>query len=192
MLNVLAELVGNKLLISFFHAERIIHNIVATIDNLPRRHAPMIVLPVKQVPGRFIASGTGSSLTIGSKNAERYTSYVKIIEAIDAKKLVEIYVRLYPLFQQSYEELGYPKKYFNDRLIETLDNLLDTPVINEPIRLIQPQVYYLFANTDLEERSIGQRILMRTGSKNGAEIKAKLRKIKQELLLHMHEKKVEM
>ncbi|HEU0219650.1 MAG TPA: DUF3014 domain-containing protein, partial [Gallionella sp.] len=123
-------------------------------------------------------------------NAARYTPYVKIAAAIDAKKLAELYVRLYPLFQQAYEELGYPKKYFNDRLIVVLDDLLAAPDIKEPIRLIRPNVFYLFADSDLEGRSIGQRILMRTGGKNEAIIKAKLREIKQELLLHMREKKV--
>ncbi len=191
MLDALVGLVGNKSLIKLFHTERIIHNIVATIDNLPRMRAPMSVMPVERAPGMFVTAGMESDLTVSPKNAARYTPYVRIAEAIDARKLVEVYVRLYPLFQQAYEELGYPKKYFNDRLIETLDNLLDTPAIKEPIKLVQPHVLYLFADSDLEERSIGQRILMRTGSQNEAIIKAKLREIKQELMLHMHEKKVE-
>lgn len=191
MLDILAELVGNKSLMKFFHAERIIHNFVATIDNLPGRQAPMSVMPVERAPGKFVAIGKESNLTIDPKNAARYTPYVRIAEAIDAKKLVEVYVRLYPLFQQAYEELGYPTKYFNDRLIETLDNLLETPVIKEPIKLTQPNVLYLFANPDLEKRSIGQRILLRTGTKNEEIIKGKLREIKLELRLHLHEKKVE-
>ncbi|MBI5435657.1 MAG: DUF3014 domain-containing protein [Nitrosomonadales bacterium] len=190
MLDALAGLVGNKSLMKFFHTERIIRNIVATIDNLPRRRISMSVMPVARAPGMFVTAGTESELTISPKNAARYTPYVKIAEAINARKLVELYVRLYPLFQQAYEELGYPKKYFNDRLIETLDNLLGTPVIKEPVKLVQPHVLYLFAAPDLEGRSIGQRILMRTGSRNEAIIKAKLREIKQELMLHMHEKKV--
>ena len=191
MLDALAGLVSNKSLMKLFHTERIIHNIVATIDNLPRRRAPMSVMPVEQASGKFITAGTESDLTISPKNAARYTSYVKIAEAIDTKKVVGLYVRLYPLFQQAYEELGYPKQYFNDRLIVVLDDLLAAPDIKEPVRLAQPGVYYLFADPDLEGRSIGQRILMRTGSNNEAIIKGKLREIKQELKLHMHEKKVE-
>ncbi|MDO8263791.1 MAG: DUF3014 domain-containing protein [Gallionella sp.] len=191
MLDALAGLVGNKSLMKVFHTERIIHNIVATIDNLPSRRAPMSVMPVERAPGKFVTAGTESDPSISTKNAARYTPYVKIAEAVDAKKLVELYVRLYPLFQQAYEKLGYPKKYFNDRLIVALDNLLAAPDIKEPVRLVQPNVFYLFADPDLEERSIGQRILMRTGSKNEAIIKGKLREIKQELILHMHEKKVE-
>jgi hypothetical protein len=191
MLDALAGLVGNKSLMKFFHTERIIRNIVATIDNLPRRRAPMSVMPVERAPGQFVTAGTESDLTISPKNAARYTPYVRIAEVIDAKKLVGLYVRLYPLFQQAYEELGYPKKYFNDRLVVALDNLLAAPDIKEPVKLVRPSVFYKYADPDLEERSIGQRILMRTGSRNGAIIKDKLREIKQELLLHMREKKVE-
>jgi len=191
MLDALAGLVGNKSLMKFFHTERIIRNIVATIDNLPRRRAPMSVMPVERAPGQFIIAGTENDPTISPKNAARYTPYVRIAEVIDAKKLVGLYVRLYPLFQQAYEELGYPKKYFNDRLVVALDNLLAAPDIKEPVKLVRPSVFYKYADPDLEERSIGQRILMRTGSRNGAIIKDKLREIKQELLLHMREKKVE-
>ncbi|MFZ2525901.1 MAG: DUF3014 domain-containing protein [Candidatus Ferrigenium altingense] len=191
MLDALAGLVGNKSLMKFFHTERIIRNIVATIDNLPRRRAPMSVMPVERAPGQFIIAGTEDGLTISPENAARYTPYVRIAKAIDAKKLVELYVRLYPLFQQAYEELGYPKKYFNDRLIVAIDDLLAAPNIKEPVALIQPSVYYKYADPDLEARSIGQRILMRIGSRNEAIMKGKLREIKQELLLHMREKKVE-
>ena len=45
-------------------------------------------------------------------------------DAIDARKLVAVYSRFYPLFQRAYRELGYPNKYFNDRLIEAIDDLL--------------------------------------------------------------------
>ena len=37
------------------------------------------------------------------------------------------YVRLYPLFQSAYRELGYPDGYFNDRLVFAIDDLLAAP-----------------------------------------------------------------
>lgn len=190
ILDALAGLVGNKSLMKFFHADRFIHHFVATIDNLPGRRAPMSVMPVDRAPGQFVTAGTESDPTISPKNATRYTPYVRIAEAVDTRKLVGLYVRLYPLFQQAYEELGYPKKYFNDRLIVVLDDLLAATSIKEPVKIVQPNVYYQYADSDLEGRSIGQRILMRIGNKNEASVKAKLREIKQELMLHMHEKKV--
>lgn len=190
MLDALATLISNKSLMKLFHTERIIRNIVATIDNLPRMKLPLRLLPVKQASGKFIIAMNAGELTISPKNAARYSPYVSIAEAIDVKKLVELYVRLYPLFQQAYEELGYPNMYFNDRLVEVLDDLLEAPDIKEPVRLVRPNVFYQFADTELEELSIGQRILIRTGSKNEGSMKATISAIKQELLLHMQEKKI--
>ena len=46
-----------------------------------------------------------------------------------------LYVRLYPLFQRAYEELGYPGQYFNDRVVEVIDSLLATPNVTEPIKV---------------------------------------------------------
>ncbi|MBU1713955.1 MAG: DUF3014 domain-containing protein [Proteobacteria bacterium] len=191
MLGTLSGLVGNNSLMSLFHTKRIIHNIVATIDNLPRRSAPISVMPVKRVHGKFITEGPEKDKTISPKNGARYSAYMKIAGLIDAQRLVDAYVRLYPLFQQAYEELGYPNKYFNDRLLVALDDLLAAPDLNEPVKLIQPSVFYLYADPDLEVRSAGQKILMRMGSKNEAKIKAKLREIKQQVTLHMHDKKVD-
>ncbi|MBI1174566.1 MAG: DUF3014 domain-containing protein [Sideroxydans sp.] len=191
MLDTLASLVSNRTLMRLFYSERIIHNIVATIDNLPGKRAPLSVMPVKPVRGLFISAGPEEDLSISPKNALRYRAYVSIAEMVDAQKLVEAYVRLYPLFQQAYEELGYPKKYFNDRLLFVLDNLIAAPDIKEPVKLVQPNVLYLYADPDLEARSAGQKILMRMGSKNEAIVKTKLRQIKLQVMLHMHEKKVE-
>ena len=191
MLDSLAGLVRNKTLMGLFYTEQIIHKIVATIDNLPRERVPLKVMPVKPAHGMFITEGAEGDYTVSPKNAARYAAYVKIAEAINAQKLVELYVRLYPLFQQAYEELGYPKSYFNDRLLEVLDNLLAAPAPKEPVKLVQPKVLYSFADPDLEARSGGQKILMRMGSRNEAIIKAWLHEIKKQVMLHMHDKKVD-
>lgn len=191
MLDALSGLVNNKWLMKWFNSERVIHNIVATIDNLPRRRAPMSVMPIRPARGKFITEGNEDNLTVSPRNAARYRYYMRIADAIDAKQLVALYVRIYPLFQNAYEQLGYPKKYFNDRLVFVIDNLLAAPNIKEPVKLVQPNVFYLYADPDLEGRSIGQRIMMRIGSRNEAKLKKKLREIKQELLLHMHDRKVD-
>ena len=187
MLDALSGLINDPSLVKMFIAKQIIRNVVATIDNLPRKQAPMEVMPVQPAPEKFITAGSENNLTISPKNAERYTLYIKIADSLDTKNLVNLYVNLYPLFQEAYEDLGYPKRYFNDRLLVAIDNLLATPDIAEPVKLIQPNVYYLYADSTLEERSIGQRILMRIGKQNRTVIMNKLAEIRQELKLHMRE-----
>lgn len=191
MLNNITGLVGNNSLMRLFHTGHIIRNIVATVDNLPRRSAPISVMPVKLARDQFITEGPENDKTISPRNAARYLAHVKIVELIDAQKLVDVYVRLYPLFQQAYEELGYPKKYFNDRLIVALNDLLAAPDLNEPVKVSQPSVYHVYTDPDLENRSAGQKILMRMGRENEAKIKFKLREIKRQLMLRMRDKKVD-
>ena len=120
-------------------------------------------------------------MVISPGNSARYAAYVRIAQAVNAPKLVDAYVRFYPLFQRAYEELGYPKGYFNDRLIETLDDLLAAPDIKGPIKLTQPKVMYEFADPALEARSAGQKIMIRMGGENAARVKAKLREIRHEV-----------
>ena len=190
MLEALASLIGKESVVKIFRVEQIIHNIVVTIDNLPNQSLPVNAMPITPVPGNLVASVADGEMSISPINTARYTPYVRLAGVVNTEKLVALYLRFYPLFQKSYEEIGYPNKYFNDRVIEVIDNLLAAPDIKEPVKLLQPKIVYVYADSDLEERSIGQRILMRIGSDNEAKVKTKLQEIRQELLLHMHEEKV--
>ncbi len=185
-LDALARLIGDGSLMRLFVTGRLIHNIVATIDNLPRRDSTMKVMPVKPLPGDFIAEKSADGIFISPRNAARYAPYVKIAEKVDAEKLVRFYIQLYPLFQKAYEEIGYPGKYFNDRLMVALDNLIAAPDVTPPVKLVQPKVLYQYADPDLESRSIGQRIMMRMGQRNESIVREKLKQIREDLLHHMH------
>ena len=63
-------------------------------------------------------------------------------------------------------------------MIEVIDSLLSTPEIREPIRLIKPEAFYLFANPDLEALPAGQKALLRMGPMNARRVKEKLREIR--------------
>ena len=161
--------------------EALIRNFVATVDNLPRPYLPARVVPLKRVPGAFITSGTGDELSIGTANRERYTLYIGLLESVDSARLVALYRQYYPLFQRAYVELGYPKAYFNDRLVAAIDDLLAAPNIDEPIRLVQPKVLYHYADESIEARSAGQKIMIRMGRENAERLKTKLREIRQQV-----------
>jgi hypothetical protein len=180
--DALIGLLGAKSFAAFFYPERIILRIVATVDNLPRKSAPARMMPVKPVAGAFATVGSGDDAVISPRNAARYTPYVRILQAIDARKLVAVYSRFYPLFQRAYRELGYPNKYFNDRLIEAIDDLLAAPELDGPLKLAQPKVLYEFADPDLEGRSAGQKIMLRMGHDNELKVKAKLRALRRALV----------
>lgn len=176
----LAATFGREAATRFFYPDGLVRRFVATIDNLPRKTTAIRLMPVKPMPGAFVVTADGDALHVGADNALRYRPYLLVMEAVDAKRLVAAYVQLYPLFQAAYQELGYPTGYFNDRLVQAIDDLLATPNVAAP-RLVQPKVLYQFADADLEERSAGQKIVLRIGTANAARVKDKLKAIRREL-----------
>lgn len=174
MLGSLARLFGQESLSQFLIPEGIIRRMVATIDNLPREKVAVRVKPVSPIAGKFLATGPEGDFTLNPDNYARYTTFIRLVQAADTGQLAAVYFHFYPLFQEAYEELGFPGRYFNDRLIEVIDHLLETPDVQGPIKLVRPRVFYQFADADLEVRSAGQKALIRMGRDNAVIIKAKL------------------
>jgi DUF3014 family protein len=182
MREALAGLLGRKAFDDFVVADRLIPRIVATIDNLPQRTAPRRLMPLNPVSGPLITSGSATvEMTLDSQNYRRYAPYLRVMDAVPASALAKIYVDTYPLFQRAYEELGYKDRYFNDRLVVAIDDMLDAPEIRDPVKLVRPKVFYEYADADFETRSAGQKILIRMGPENAQRVKAKLREIREAL-----------
>ena len=173
---ILGDLVGADALARFFVPQELVRKFVATVDSLPRATTSTKVLPAKPVEGAFEVKDS----TIAPKNAARYEPWVKLLESVDAKTLAAAYFRVYPLCQEAYEELGYPGKHFNDRLVVAIDDLLAAPEVASPA-LVQRSVMWEYADPALESRSSGQKILMRMGPAHAARVKKQLRAIREEI-----------
>jgi hypothetical protein len=173
-----AELIGATAFRQLVIPDGLARRFVATIDNLPRRQAPRSKWPIREASGAFVVGGTEEAPVLEAANFARYDAYVRVATLLDAGAAVAVYRRFYPLFQQAYEDLGYPDRYFNDRLVQTIDDLLAAPEIEAPIALVRPEVLYEFADPALESRSAGQKVLVRMGPANAQRIKAKLREIR--------------
>ncbi len=174
----LGELIGAAAVRNYLVPEDLIRHIVATIDNLPRRHLPVQKRPVAAAPGTFMAQGDNEHARLDPQNYARYVPMVEVIRNLDMQKLAGLYFRFYPLFQSAYQHLGYPDGYFNDRLIAVIDVLLAAPQPAAPITLVRPNVLYQFADPQLEARPAGQKLLIRIGPDNAAVVKAKLTELR--------------
>lgn len=185
----LVELFGRKSVLALFQVDGFVRRVVTTVDNLGREHAPPRLWPVNPAEGRFLVERRGPGEVISADNGLRYTPFVLLIETVDLRQAVAIYTRLYPQFQQAYEELGYPGRYFNDRLVEVIDQLLATPelpgpiavrlpTVNGPYQPQRPWLLYEFEDPALGPLSAGQKILLRMGPVNERRMKAKLGEIR--------------
>jgi hypothetical protein len=184
----LADLLGRRSL-HFLRLDGFVHRLVASTDNLTSDPAPTLMWPVAPTGGRFETEPQAGGSVIAPRNSERYAPFVRFVAELDSQRVVELYRRLYPLFQKAYEDLGYPGKYFNDRVVEVVDHLLATPDLAEPLRVKRVQLegaprpvdasgLYQFEDPALEARSAGQKILLRVGRANAAILKRKLSEIR--------------
>ena len=153
--------------------QALIEKVVATVDNLPRSQVAERIRPVGAPPGDFeVADGdTEETFVLGPDNHARYAAIANRLATADPDRVVETYRRFYPLLQEAYVGLGYPGKYFNDRVVEVIDHLLETPRPAGPVRLVRPHVLFEFVDPELEALSTGQKLLIRVGDDNAAKVK---------------------
>jgi hypothetical protein len=181
IMDALVGLLGRDAVLSHFNVGDYVRRAVATVDSLPSRRAPARFWPITPTPGSFKVIEKDETAFADPANAQRYVPLVKLIEAADTGRFVALYVRLYPLFQQAYAELGHSSRHFNDRLVEVIDHLLAAPEVKGPVALAKPWIMWEYADPKLEALSAGHKILVRVGPENAARLKAKLREVRRQV-----------
>jgi Protein of unknown function (DUF3014) len=184
--DAMSGVIGKRSVDSLFKPDQLIRHIVVTVDNLSRKKAAFESRPTKPLPGSFLAKGDEQRSVLDPANYQRYATVMQVLQMLDTKELASLYFHFYPLFQQEYQNQGYPNGYFNDRLVATIDNLLATPDVTGDIVLIRPNVMYQFADPNLEDLSAGQKALLRMGPQNVAIVKAKLRELRAQIASAPH------
>jgi len=173
----LAEIVGADPLAEYLVKSQAISRLVATVDSLTSRQVPPQMNPAKPADGKFIAETEGETVMMSAQNFARYNGYVELLQNSNSDALLSIYRHYSPLFQIAWEENG-GQGQFNDRLLEVIDHLLETPDVPGPVYLTKYEAVYLFEEPELEALTSGQKILVRMGSVNAEVVKLKLVEIK--------------
>ncbi len=172
------DLPGARTLADFLRPENLIRHLVATVDNLPRHKLAVELRPLESASGSLIVSGSDQQATLDERNGTRYAALTAILAGLDVHAVNGLYRQYYLLFQRAYEDLGYPKAYFNDRLVEVIDHLLAAPHPAGPLALVRPKVFWEFADPKLEALSSGQKLMLRIGDTNRAVVERQLRELR--------------
>lgn len=185
LLQDIVRLAGESTVLEWLVPDTMVRRFVATVDNLPRTHVAERSrllrgahdTPVVERTVLDAASGE-ERIVLSDANFARYDGAIAALQALDMQQVAAVYRHWYPLLQQSYEDLGYPGRHFNDRVVAVIDHLLEAPEVAGPIELVQPKVLYEYADASLEARSAGQKLLVRMGPAHARVVKEQLRRLR--------------
>jgi len=162
--------------------EQLLRKFVAFTDNVS--HGQMAKEPVRFLApeGPFLVTPVDEeTYVIDPASYDRYNRFTEVVVSIDARRAAEFYHLLRPLLGQAYGELGYGSRSFDDVVFEAIGRLLETPVLEGPVRLKRPVVMFKYEDEKLESLSAAQKQLMRMGPRNTRMLQTKLREVAIEL-----------
>ena len=70
--SALIDLLGRKPVLSFLDTDGFVRRVVASVDNLPSKHASVRLWPVQPVGGRLVVEQREDGVYLGAGNAARY------------------------------------------------------------------------------------------------------------------------
>lgn len=129
-------------------------------DDIPRRQLSFLI---PEVGFRVVMSD--GRLYADPANAERFDVYLDRLEAIDPATLASLLESLRPLIDQAVAELG-GEMTGGEAIRTAIDRVLEIPIRREALELVQPKVFYEYADEDLEVLPPLEKQLLRLGPTN--------------------------
>ena len=152
------------------------------MDGLARGSVSEKILPLGSPEGRFTTHRQDNVIWLNAGNYERYSNVINIILSIDMKYMAQFFHKVRPLLETAFAELGYRPRQMDGIILQTIDNVLTTPVIVEPLKLTRDSVAYKFADPELESLMPLQKQLLRTGPENTRRIQQQAKALREALL----------
>jgi hypothetical protein len=136
------------------------------LDGLARGIILSNIFPLSLPEDRFTTHQDGPKIWLNAGNYERYNATISVIASMDMELAAKIFHFARPLLESAFSELGYRPRQMDGIILTALDQIIDTPIIVEPIQLTRESVVYKFADPKLESLSSLQKQLLRTGPEN--------------------------
>ena len=155
----------------------ILRTFVVSVDNVANGLSPKSHIDFFSPEGGFRVSRTKGGALVDPATYARYAPAVGVVQSLDATAAVRLYRAVKPLLQEAYDELGYPGIDFDDTIVRAMSELLETPVVDGPIRLEQKVLSYAMTDETLEALSPAQKQLLRMGPEGVRAVHDKIRQL---------------
>jgi hypothetical protein len=179
---LVSKLSSHPTVAAWLTTDQLIRNFAVSVVNVSEGHTPAKQLGPAAPKGAFKASADSGG-TIEDASYDRYDPLADAFAGLDSRGAARLYLTLKPRIQEAYRELGYPEGDFDQALTRAINELLRTPVLDQPVSVRRKSVLYVYSDPQLESLSAAQKQLLRTGPRNVRLVQARLREIAQHLAL---------
>ncbi|WP_250885798.1 DUF3014 domain-containing protein [Shewanella jiangmenensis] len=156
----------------------LVRQFVVFVDNLAVGQLARKQSPVKGPQQKFAVSDIGNKTFLDPAGYGRYDLYANMLAGMSDVQLAALYNQLSPLLEQAFDELGYTDISFADRTQQAIDQLLEAPLVDQPMELHSVSVNFKFDDPALEALPPAQKLMIRMGPDNARKVKAALQKLR--------------
>ena len=153
-------------LVVWLTTDDILRRSASYLDGLARGIILSNIFPLSSPEGEFSTHRDEQTIWLNAGNYERYDNTVSVISSLDMDLAAQIFHLTRPLLEGAFSELGYRPRQMDGIILTALDQIMNTPVIFEPIQLSRDSVNFKFFDSKLESLTPLQKQLVRAGPEN--------------------------
>ena len=153
-------------LVVWLTTDDILRRSASYLDGLARGVILSNIFPLSSPEGEFSTHRDEQTIWLNAGNYERYDNTVSVISSLDMDLAAQIFHLTRPLLEGAFSELGYRPRQMDGIILTALDQIMNTPVIFEPIQLSRDSVNFKFFDSKLESLTPLQKQLVRAGPEN--------------------------
>ena len=144
----------------------LVRQLAMAIDQASIGDSPARDFKVIAPASPFVAGRRGTTRVIDPASYKRYDGLVQTVTSIDASKAANLFKTIRPRLNEAYQQAGNPGRNVDAALVAALDILIDTPVVKDPVEVVESGAGYAFKDPDLEGLLPTQKQLLRMGPAN--------------------------
>jgi hypothetical protein len=164
---LLSALSARPELARWLATDDLVRQLAMALDRSSTGDSPARDFKVVKPSAPFTVSSARGKRTIDPASYQRYDGLVTTVTSIDASKVAQIYKTIRPRLNEAYQGLGHANGNVDQALQRTLDYLIDTPVVKDPIVVRETGgAGWAYDDGNLESLMPAQKQLLRMGSAN--------------------------
>ena len=155
----------------------LIRNFTVVVANMADGATPAKHLRALRPSSAFRVVERAGNPYVDPRSYDRYAVIADAIASVDPTGAARLYATLKPRIEEAHRELGSSDRSFDRTLERAIVALLDTPILDGPVRLKPKGIGYAYADERLERLTGAQKQFLRMGPRNVRIMKARLREI---------------